>query len=314
MESIPQDLKDLFAGIETTLAKTHPKIRHGWYIAVASTLIAHNQTNALKHLYTYLVSSGTTKSNDHEDESATSSRDRPEETVEAYVSRRLREVCMKIWTIVGIPKVVTAFVALGQVEKQGRASGETEEARAEEVERRRSMLATTSTTTTPSALTSRGQAAMHALYLSNLPAILSAAGSHTSALTWLEEDIIYGLFLSDTGVLDAVENELVVLPGIVAQDVRPQDVANAAAPAAAQSTPSASTSKKGEETPAIVGANSGLQQPAMWHVRGLIRLGVPREDAVLVLDVVERVAREVGGVEKAVTDRWIRAQDVYVGE
>ena len=76
------------------------------------------------------------------------------------------------------------------------------------------------------------------IYQHNLDPIMSTWGAHQADFEWLEKRIIYGLFLSDHTILTAVETEIVVLAAMMCQELKP---------------------------------------PALWHVRGMRRLGVSRE-------------------------------------
>ena len=68
-------------------------------------------------------------------------------------------------------------------------------------------------------------------------------------------EITYGLFLSDRQVLDDVDTQLVVLPGIMSQN---------------------------------------LKTETHWHIRGTRRLGVPKEDVQVIWNCVQLVAEFFG--------------------
>jgi hypothetical protein len=72
---------------------------------------------------------------------------------------------------------------------------------------------------------------------------------------WISNEITYGLYLSDHSVLDGLSTELVVLSGIMIQ-------------------------------------NLALQTG--WHLRGTRRLGVSMEDVELVQQCIELVAAFAG--------------------
>ncbi|KAJ7489549.1 hypothetical protein FB451DRAFT_692827 [Mycena latifolia] len=109
------------------------------------------------------------------------------------------------------------------------------------------------------ALARRGEAFMKRLYKGNLEPIFSTWGSHEADFTWVEKSAIYGLFLSDHEVLSEIETELVILSSIMAQN---------------------------------------LKGPTLWHLRGLRRLGVSKEDVEGVVRAVEECARWTGSGEK----------------
>ena len=98
----------------------------------------------------------------------------------------------------------------------------------------------------PAEITSRGHATLLSIYgESLLPEIMSSWGQHRADFQHMETSILYGQFLSDHSVLDAVESETVVLSSILC---------------------------------------TGFRSPGMWHLRGLGRLLGARgqgDDAVL---------------------------------
>lgn len=180
---------------------------------------------------------------------------------------------MKLWTLIGIPLVISAVPQLSKANTDARKLlGSTNGDKMQLEEHSKEKGSTESSIHIPktldSALEAQGDAFMQKIYLHNLPMITRTWGLLESDFLWLEKRIIYGLFLSDHSVLSMIEAELVTLCGILAQ---------------------------------------GLRQPAMWHVRGLMRLGVSMEDTEGVCDVVKMVAKWAG---KEGTERWIRADEV----
>ena len=83
-------------------------------------------------------------------------------------------------------------------------------------------------------ITSRGRATLLSIYdESLLPKIMSSWGGHRADFEHMETSILYGQFLSDYSVLDAIESETVVLSSMLCTRFR---------------------------------------GPGMWHLRGLGRL------------------------------------------
>ena len=115
----------------------------------------------------------------------------------------------------------------------------------------------------------RGHAAMRLIYRSNLDPIMASWGLHQADFEWLEKRVVYGLFLSDNRILDQVESECLNVAGIMCQ---------------------------------------GLERPTMWHIRGLRRLGVTKDNAEIVCNVIKKAAREIGG--RTDVDNWLNAVDV----
>ncbi|KAI9797909.1 MAG: hypothetical protein M1825_005678 [Sarcosagium campestre] len=153
------------------------------------------------------------------------------------LSRRLREVLMKGWTIVGIPLVLEGLTALSKVERL-------EDSDAENLRKGLQLDA---------AVEQRGSAHLESIYKHNLQPIFNTWGSHAAEFEWLETNIIYGLFLSEFAVLDAVETSLVTVPAMLCQ---------------------------------------GVKAPTIWHLRGLRRLGVSQDDVQRVIDVVKLIAKD----------------------
>ncbi|EEH38865.1 hypothetical protein PAAG_01327 [Paracoccidioides lutzii Pb01] len=116
-------------------------------------------------------------------------------------------------------------------------------------------------------ITERGTKLIKLLYKQNLEPIFDTWGSYREEFVWLEKSVIYGLFLADQSVLSKEETLLVTLPGIMCQ---------------------------------------GWPGPAMWHLRGLRRIGRSVEDVEKVQQAVEAVAVWAG---KSV-EGWPRVTDI----
>jgi hypothetical protein len=170
---------------------------------------------------------------------------------------------MKIFTIIGIPQVITAVSHLAKAELAAIVSlsssldGDAIRARlnaflSRDVQVQESPYIPQDT---GPAVDQSGFDFMLRLYRYNLPDIMGTWRRHQADFEWLQMRIIYGLFLSDRTFLTPVESEMVVLPGIMAQDVL---------------------------------------APTTWHVRGMLRLGVKTEDVEIVLETVKRCATWAG--------------------
>jgi hypothetical protein len=87
----------------------------------------------------------------------------------------------------------------------------------------------------------RGQRTINSIYGPLLPEIFKGFGSHKEDMVHMEIAHVYGIYLSDHSVLNALESEVVVLSAILC---------------------------------------TGLRSPGLWHLRGLGRLlGARGEDA-----------------------------------
>jgi hypothetical protein len=164
----------------------------------------------------------------------------------AHLSNRLKDMLMKQWTVIGIPLAISAVFQLAQAEKDAGMPVPSLDEQTESSYYRHLDLST---------VEPRGQDSMRAIYRTNLEPIIRLWGAHQADFQWLEERVIYGLFLADPTFLSLEERSLVVLSSIMAQ---------------------------------------ALPAPTMWHIRGLRRLGVAEEDAETVCDVIKMVGRWCG--------------------
>ncbi|SLM33686.1 AhpD-like [Lasallia pustulata] len=160
-----------------------------WCLVVASALISLSHPSCISDLYQHLTSQSQYQTSEQR----------------MKLSKRLRDLLLKTWTLVGIPPVVSAFAALAEVEREGDVD-ETFEQNHQQLD---------------ADLSQRGEAFMLSIYRHNLDPILSRFGSHRPAFEWLQKSIIYGLFLSDhtelsdSAVLNAIETELITLSAIM---------------------------------------------------------------------------------------------------
>jgi hypothetical protein len=186
---------------------------------------------------------------------------------------------MKEWTLIGIPLVISAVPHLAKATMEAHEAFNLQN----QVKRIQSNTFSICSNKTKqdeeSAYQSKnldveteeqGYAFMKTIYKHNLPKIMRTWGTHQADFEWLEKRIIYGLFLSDHSTLNQFEAELVTLSSIMAQ---------------------------------------GLRQPTMWHIRGLMRMGISMEDTEMVCDIVKDVAKWAG---KIGTEDWIKASEVDV--
>lgn len=97
----------------------------------------------------------------------------------------------------------------------------------------------------------RGMAWYRKIYTSNADATLDLFRGHPD-FSWVSQHITYGLYLSDRQVLDDLDTEIGVLCGIMIQN---------------------------------------LPNETHWHIRGIRRLGVSKEDVQVLWDGVHLVAK-----------------------
>ncbi|KAJ5092901.1 hypothetical protein N7456_008762 [Penicillium angulare] len=96
----------------------------------------------------------------------------------------------------------------------------------------------------------RGIEWLNKIYAHNTEDLFNLFQRHRDWQFWIGE-IAYGLHLSDRQVLDDIDTELVVLPAVMGQN---------------------------------------LPRETYWHIRGLRRLGVSKEDVQMVCDCVHKVS------------------------
>ncbi|MDI1487979.1 MAG: hypothetical protein OHK93_007253 [Ramalina farinacea] len=84
----------------------------------------------------------------------------------------------------------------------------------------------------------RGQAWLDTIYKENRAGAIKSMEAHKDFF-WISQNITYGLYLSDHSILDGIETEIVVLSGIMMQN---------------------------------------LARETGWHLRGTRRVGVSKED------------------------------------
>ncbi|EMD85480.1 hypothetical protein COCC4DRAFT_56882 [Bipolaris maydis ATCC 48331] len=101
----------------------------------------------------------------------------------------------------------------------------------------------------------RGEAWLSRLYKHNLQGVINNTFEGNKDFDWLTKNITYGLFLSDRNVLNDVETEMTVVTGIVMQN---------------------------------------LPRESAWHMRGLRRIGVAKEDVEAIRECCELSAKFCG--------------------
>lgn len=193
-----------------------------WYILAISTLAASPDPERADQLYLHLCS--------QPDNATPASRQ--------AIVRRLREALIKAVPIVGVCKPIEAILSIGKVER----------------EEDKDYTFTREGWQCDQANHERGTAWMQKLYSRNTTGTLNLFAAHKD-FSWLSEEITYGLFLSDRQVLDDVDTQLVVLPGIMSQN---------------------------------------LPNETHWHIRGTRRLGLPKEEVQVIWDCVQLVAEFFG--------------------
>ncbi|EGP83206.1 uncharacterized protein MYCGRDRAFT_88187 [Zymoseptoria tritici IPO323] len=150
--------------------------------------------------------------------------------------RRLREALLKLVSVVGVPKPLEAIFSIAAVEKP----------------EDRDMSFSRETWQSGPENLARGRNWLSQIYRHNHAATENVLAAHKDFM-WISEEITYGLYLSDHSIIGPVETELVVLTGIMMQN---------------------------------------LVRETGWHLRGIRRIGIERVAAFcgLALNRVPRVA------------------------
>lgn len=189
-----------------------------WYILAITTLTASTQPYEAHQLYNYLI---------NKPENATSD-------ARKAIIRRLREALVKSISIVGVPKPIESILAIAKVERP----------------EDRDYATTRENWQADRANHERAMGWYDKIYARNAGDTLGLFDAHRD-FTWISTEITYGFYLSDRQVLDDLDTQLVVLPGIMIQN---------------------------------------LKLETHWHIRGTRRLGVSGEKVQAIWEGVKLVA------------------------
>lgn len=193
-----------------------------WYILLLASIVGGGQPLTAKDLYLHLISQ----------------KDCQDPPSRQRLIRRLRETLVKSIAIVGVPKPIEAILSINAVEqaqdKDHTFTREHWKSGPENIQ--------------------NGYDWMGKVYSRNLEAQRAIFKDHLD-FRWLSDEITYGLYLSDRQVLDDIETELVVLGGIMIQN---------------------------------------LPSETWWHIRGSRRVGMSKADVQVVWDCIQLVATFCG--------------------
>lgn len=209
-------LTTLFHDIETSLQNTQLASR--WYLLVLAALVTGPDPEHASHLYQHLISKPAYQSS----------------PFRQSLVRRLREGLVKLISIIGVCKPISAILSIAKIERP----------------EDRDLSCSRENWTNDAANHERGVGWMQKIYQRNIDDTLALFDAHRD-FRWISTEITYGLYLSDRGVLDDVDTEVLVLVGIMVQ-------------------------------------NLGLE--THWHIRGMRRLGVPKEDVESLFRSVKKMA------------------------
>ena len=160
-----------------------------WYLAAIGALLGTQQSELVGELYQYLIA---------KPQYQTASQ-------RQQLVKRMREALLKLVPIVGMPLITRAFNALVSVEAP---------------EDHDSSASWTTRQFTPERLETARNSMKTFLKPEELQTMYSSFVSHPD-LQWVTENVVYGLFLSDTTVLDEKGTELVVLSAMLCTGRKP---------------------------------------------------------------------------------------------
>ncbi|WPG98259.1 Hypothetical protein R9X50_00104700 [Acrodontium crateriforme] len=215
-----QDAIDLFKTLEEQFPSNLGADK--WQILAISAITGGGHAEYAGHLYNYLIA-------------------KPEYTSPEQrkgLVRRLREALVKLVSVVGVPKPIEATFSIGANEREEDKdySFSREHWQSGEANRK------------------RGGDWLAQIYKHNDSTTQEMMAAHKD-IRWLSIEITYGLYLSDHSILDGVDTELVVLSGIMIQN---------------------------------------LARETGWHLRGTRRIGVSFDDVEKIQQCIEKVAEFCG--------------------
>jgi hypothetical protein len=197
---------------------------------------------------------------------------------------RIKDVLFKQTILVGIVRVVLAITSLAKVEKNlGRP------VQPISVQESGSTYIRRDSTLPRSVIIDVGRNSLNQLYRHNLEDIMATWGNHRADMEWLQERVIYGMFIGDNvengeGATEEAKHEEAERPFAPLKQVEVSMVTVASI------------------MPQVSGPG-----PSGWHVRGLMRLGIRLEEAEKLCDAVKLVGKWAGTQG---TEAWMSAKDV----
>ncbi|QIW98050.1 hypothetical protein AMS68_003568 [Peltaster fructicola] len=215
------DVVQLFDDIETQF----PSATLGsdkWYILLLCSLSAGGHPELAADLYSHLLARAEYKTSD----------------ARKALVRRFREALMKLVSVVGVPKPLESIFCIAEVEK----------------DEDKDYTFTREEWQSGPANQARGRAWLDQIYKSNHAATERTLAAHKD-FEWLSIEITYGLYLSDHSIIGPVETELVVISGIMMQN---------------------------------------LKRETGWHLRGMRRIGISYDDVEIIQRCIEKVASFCG--------------------
>lgn len=221
MPTIRPDVSSLFQSIEESFSSTSLG-PDKWYLLTLAALVGGTEPLLADQLYLHIISKPNYR--------------QPSER--QVLVRRLREALVKLVSIVGVCKPIEGILAISKVER----------------EEDRDYTFTRENWQCDSSNHERGMGWLQQIYTHNTDRTLALFDAHPD-FRWISTEITYGLYLSDRQVLDDLDTEIVVLVGIMIQN---------------------------------------LPLETWWHIRGTRRIGVSMPDVKTMIECVREIADFMG--------------------
>ncbi|KIW87606.1 uncharacterized protein Z519_11931 [Cladophialophora bantiana CBS 173.52] len=171
---------ELLKEVKQMMPQSFPQ--NSWYIMVATSLAAAGKGDMFGDLYQYALAQA-----------------KFDEVYRKNLSIRLREVIIKSWTLIGMPRAIAASYSLQAADQK--------DDEADNI--RRAQLINE-----PDLPSQRSQSWFKQAFQDMEPKIFSRFSYH-SELEWTLRYVVYGYFLGDLSVLTPIENEFVVLASVL---------------------------------------------------------------------------------------------------
>lgn len=218
---ISPKLFSLFQRIEEDF-KTSTLGEERWYLLAVTAISGGPNPQTVGELYKYLIQQPQYQT---------------PQARQALV-RRLREALVKSVSIFGVCKPIESILAIAELEH----------------DEDKDLTCSRDDWACDEANVERSEGWMRKIYKQNMEGVLDLFSSHKD-FAWISVHITYGLYLSDRQILDDIDTQIVVLTGIMIQN---------------------------------------LKLETHWHIRGTRRLGVPKEDVAKLCNRVQDIAKFSG--------------------
>lgn len=214
------DITTLFRSIEEAFSTT--SLGDRWYLLALAALVGGTEPLLADQLYLYIINKP----------------DCQESEQRQKLVRNLREALVKLVSIIGVCKPLEAILAIANVERpEDRDYSFSREHWANDSENH-----------------ARGMRWLETIYTHNTDKTLALFDTHKD-FRWISTEITYGLYLSDRQNLNDIDTEVVVLVGIMIQN---------------------------------------LPLETAWHIRGSRRIGISLDDVKTMMDCVRKVGDFMG--------------------